>query len=255
MLWEQGECAASGQFVCADDGDGVRCDIDPRPTEEMSGLDNDCDGLFDETFEGLNARCEVGLGRCERRDWQICAEDQSGVICSATPAPPNVETCNQIDDDCDGRTDEAFPELGDACADGIGACRREGQLVCSQTRKVTCSIEAGQPVEEICDTFDNDCDGQADEAIHQNVSSPYNWSRSVIMGRAFSGRSGNTSGGTWVDHLLVSQRDGIARGRRTGVRPHNRRASTMLGPGRCAAGLTSASSEGSAWGAMAMYVP
>ena len=28
---------------------------------------------------------------------------------------------------------------------------------------MTCSIEAGQPVEEICDTFDNDCDGRADE--------------------------------------------------------------------------------------------
>ncbi len=70
----------------------------------------------------------------------------------------DVERCNQIDDDCDGRIDEGHDQDGDGytwCGDGIDMASRDCDDSVASTRP-------GAP--EVCDLVDNDCDGATDES-------------------------------------------------------------------------------------------
>jgi hypothetical protein len=78
--------------------------------------------------------------------------------------------CDGVDGDCDGETDEDFryggATLGQPCAP-FGGCGR-GEVVCSPGGLgVTCSLdptaEIGPGKPEVCDGWDNDCDGLTDE--------------------------------------------------------------------------------------------
>ena len=79
------------------------------------------------------------------------------------------ESCNNLDDDCDGKVDEDFPGLGTACDDHKkGVCRAEGEIACTATHdgtecQLTSSGEASG--DEICNSLDDDCDGLVDEDL------------------------------------------------------------------------------------------
>ena len=89
----------------------------------------------------------------------------------ATVSPGAEERCNNVDDDCDGVVDEGNPRLfGDSpipheatCGRDEGACRM-GPLVCAHREDGSvfdlCLGDMGST--EICDGFDNDCDGLTD---------------------------------------------------------------------------------------------
>jgi Notch 1 len=99
-------CKADQGFVCE------------RPEEvyqlietRCDQLDNDCDGLVDEsgdqpTLANLGELCGDGVGACARQGVFICGGDQRSTQCSANAVLPEIELCNGIDDDCDGRLDE-----------------------------------------------------------------------------------------------------------------------------------------------------
>ena len=77
-------------------------------------LDNDCDGEIDEDFGGRGAACTVGLGICRRSGVTACdaTDPTAPATCSVVPGTPNpAETCDYVDDDCDGQTDEGFRNL------------------------------------------------------------------------------------------------------------------------------------------------
>ncbi len=161
-----GECRSSGVQVCRQDGSGVECNATPgNPVaERCDGLDNDCDGVADDGFAGLGDVCSAGVGACARSGVQLCAADGSGVQCNAVPGNPAAERCDAIDNNCDGRTDENFANLGQPCTAGVGICLRQGVQLCTADGSgVACNAVAGNPAAEVCDGLDNNCNGQTDE--------------------------------------------------------------------------------------------
>ncbi|MFN3198937.1 MAG: vWA domain-containing protein [Bradymonadia bacterium] len=95
----------------------------PNPIEEIcnNGRDDNCNGQVDEMCECQNGQqqpcgsdlgtCQLGVQTCVNNQWSDCV----GAIA------PGTESCNGLDDDCDGITDEGdLCAAGQAC--GCGAC-------------------------------------------------------------------------------------------------------------------------------------
>ncbi len=81
------------------------------------------------------------------------------------------EVCNHIDDDCDGQPDEDFPQLGDVCTVGVGACVVSDKWICAPDGgEAICNVEPLAPTDEVLgDDVDNDCDGKTDEELDDDV--------------------------------------------------------------------------------------
>ncbi len=167
--------------VCQDldgDGHGLHCALgsdcnesDPSvhvgAPERCNGQDDDCDGLHDEDYVGLGTACEVGLGACTAPGVKICAEDEASLTCSVNPTTGGNELCNELDDDCDGATDEDFPSKNLLCQVGVGACTNYDKFICAEDgQALICNVSPGDPTDELCDDgADNDCDGIIDEGM------------------------------------------------------------------------------------------
>jgi hypothetical protein len=154
-----GDCPGATQ-ACVDGVFGA-CDV---PAETCNGLDDDCDGMADEAFEGLGDPCDAGGGACLRVGTVVCAPDGSSVLCDATPAAPEPETCDGIDNNCDGVVDEGLTQAcydGPAGTEGIGTCAA-GVQTCVAGAFGACEGVTG-PADETCNGLDDDCDGVVDE--------------------------------------------------------------------------------------------
>jgi hypothetical protein len=80
------------------------CEVTCVPSADLgevvcNGVDDDCDGRTDEDY--VPYQCGVGL--CERNS--VCSHGMP--VCEPRDPPaPTDTTCDGVDDDCDGRTDE-----------------------------------------------------------------------------------------------------------------------------------------------------
>jgi hypothetical protein len=156
-----GACGREGVAVCGENGDVV-CQGQPGPPapEACDGVDNDCDGVIDEDF-GLGGPCSAGVGACQRDGAQVCVPG-GGNACNAVPGEPAQELCNGLDDDCDGAADDGFA-LDAPCRVGVGECARAGHTICGRDGAATCDTPPGDPIPELCNGLDDDCDGEVDE--------------------------------------------------------------------------------------------
>ena len=121
----------------------------PLPSEVCNGQDDDCDGQTDEAGSagdpgtGPGAPCPLQAGVCGGS--RHACRGAVGWICDAAtyealgPYESDESTCDGLDNDCDGATDEG---LTSACG-------------CAPV------------LAEICNAVDDDCDGQTDDLAAQ----------------------------------------------------------------------------------------
>jgi hypothetical protein len=124
-----GECGL-GAVYCVDENT-ADCSTNPGRPEYDGGAevcdykDNDCDGTIDNGFDYLGTPvgggCD-GIGECGFGS--VYCSSTTTADCSTNPGGPSdqseAETCNGLDDDCDGDVDDGLVCLpGDANGDCI----------------------------------------------------------------------------------------------------------------------------------------
>ena len=157
-----GVCAAAGERTC-EAGEAVDSCVTGQRTGDDSSCDrtdDDCDGETDEAFPRRGTAC--GVGACASQGESGCELGRARDSCE--PGRPGLtdETCDGVDDDCDGFVDEDFQERNEVC--GEGACRSEGAVLCNAgVSENTCVPGAPADADATCDATDDDCDGELDE--------------------------------------------------------------------------------------------
>jgi len=113
---------------------------------EIRGGEVMCPGRGDPCTTDLLGICRAGTRRCRTPDASVCVAN----------VMPSAETCDNEDDDCDGRLDE---DLGETMC-GVGPCQVTTPN-CVMGTPQTCVPRA--PMAETCNRIDDDCDGEIDD--------------------------------------------------------------------------------------------
>jgi len=141
-----------GYLGCVD-GEWEDCEGYIGPENEVcDGLDNNCNGIIDTDTDygecGVSADgiCSLGINYCI-----------DGDIYCIDATFPQVESCDNLDNDCNGSVDDGLAQL---CTTVCGV----GEEMCDRGLWVGCT--APLPQEEVCNGFDDDCDGEIDEELN-----------------------------------------------------------------------------------------
>lgn len=126
--------------------------------ETCNGADDDCNGEPDDGNPGGGGGCNTGMpGICGPGTNQCSG---GALVCQQNQGAQG-ETCNGIDDDCNGQVDNGNPGGGGGCNTGQQGICGPGTFVCSGGGLV-CQQNQG-PVGEVCGNgADDDCNGQVD---------------------------------------------------------------------------------------------
>ena len=131
--------------------EGMVCGGCIPSAEICNGVDDDCDMAVDES---LTRPCGTDVGECTTGT-ETCTAGSWG-MCSGQG--PVAETCNNLDDDCDGVIDG----LTRPCGPSMGVCV-PGTETCTAGMWGPACVGGVGPSSEICDGLDNNCNGSTDE--------------------------------------------------------------------------------------------
>ena len=149
---EAGAC--QGQRMCTADGLS-ECDAAVPVGETCNGVDDDCDGEVDEETSGGECVVENDAGTCPGT--LLCMGGTS--VCDGPD--PEPESCDGVDNDCNGETDEGFPDTDE---DGVADCMetdKDGDTVVDG--KDNCQYDYNPAQEDFdLDGFGDVCDPDDD---------------------------------------------------------------------------------------------
>jgi hypothetical protein len=155
-----GACV-SGTSAC-EDGMWGACTGEVLPgVEACNGQDDDCNGTVDDGVDS-GSMCSTGMPG-------VCADGTTSCSGGAEACTPvtaaSAEACDNLDNDCNGQTDEGNPGGGGACATGQPGICSAGTNACSGGA-IVCQQNQQAGSEACGDGQDNDCNGQTDEGCN-----------------------------------------------------------------------------------------
>jgi large repetitive protein len=188
-------CGTGGGAVSdATDCDDTVATTNPGATESCSGVDDDCDGLVDDADDSVDLStgttwytdadgdtygdAGAAVSACSQPAGTV-ADDTDCDDSTADVSPAASEICNGIDDDCDGDIDDDDSSIdtsthttwyGDGDGDGYGeptttttACDEPSGYAALDTDCDDADSAISPGADEICNTIDDDCDGDIDD--------------------------------------------------------------------------------------------
>jgi hypothetical protein len=181
------------------DGSYGECEGEVVPSASEAdlcdGLDNDCDGVVDNV--AVSPACGKQIGVCSGSKkscvdggWKDCTDEDYrahavDTLCSGTDGPDccqsstggcytqqeSMEHCDSLDNDCNGAIDDASDGTCTCVNGDVADCPREenpneGECVeglynCVDGKLLKDDV-CVEPITELCDGKDNDCDGTVD---------------------------------------------------------------------------------------------
>ncbi len=170
-----------GRAARAGDCEDSDASIHPNVPDGCDGIDNDCDGVLDESAPRIAYYADGdGDGWGAGTDSVLACTAPAGTAdrpldCDDTDAmvfPGADERCNGVDSDCDGSVDEDsdMPWYPDSDGDGFGrsdspltGCAPPSGYVRDMTDCDDSNAAAFPGAVEVCNAIDEDCDSTIDE--------------------------------------------------------------------------------------------
>ena len=169
-----------GAVDSADDCEDGDADVHPGAAERCNGIDDDCNAVVDDGVltvwyadvdEDGHGDADAPVEDCDPPDGFVAGSDDCDDG-DPTSFPGATEVCDEADNNCDGTVDEGVTTTYYADQDG------DGWGVLDTTREA-CSVPEGYAespgdcdddedavhpaATEICNTVDDDCDGDIDD--------------------------------------------------------------------------------------------
>ncbi|MBX7115942.1 MAG: putative metal-binding motif-containing protein [Myxococcaceae bacterium] len=181
----ESSCAAvSGKVTNNSDCNDNAASVKPGAPEACNGVDDNCDGRIDDGLTFTNYYVDAdgdGYGKSGSAAMSACsaiagrstnANDCNDMNPMVKPQAP--ETCNGVDDNCDGQADNGLTFTNyyvDADGDGFGA--GPAQAACAPVSgKVTNNSDCNDSnaavkpgAAEVCNGVDDNCTGGIDEGL------------------------------------------------------------------------------------------
>jgi hypothetical protein len=149
-----GENCAAGE-----DCNDVNPNVNPGADEICNGVDDDCNDFVDDSPSGTGGSCGtssvppcmLGTTQCVNAELECVGNVE-----------PTAETCNGIDDNCNGAADDSPSGTGGSCGTSSVLPCMLGTTQCVDGG-LDCVGEV-EPAAETCNGIDDDCNGTADDS-------------------------------------------------------------------------------------------